>query len=80
MAYNLKIPAASITDLLDSIDEEFFYLNGNIESVIRCINNILYYCNEFEEKINKEDITEENVADFISDIRDTAKDASDLLE
>lgn len=82
MAYNLKIPAASITELLDVIDEDLFYLSNNIRSVIECINDILYYCDEFEKKIEKEkeDITVENVVDFISDIKDEANDASNLLE
>lgn len=81
MDYSLIIATAPITELIDHIDEESFYLNGKIKSVIDCINNILYYCEEFEKKIEKEeDITEETIADFISDIRDTADDASNLLE
>lgn len=78
----MNLSKVSITELLDVIDERSFYLNDNIRSVIECVNNILYYCEEFEKKIEKEkeDITVENVADFISDIKDEANDASNLLE
>lgn len=78
----MNLSKVSITELLDYIDEKSFYLNNNIGSVIECVNNIIYYCEEFEKKIEKEkeDITVENVVDFISDIKDEAADASNLLE
>lgn len=78
----MNLSKVSITELLDVIDERSFYLSNNIRSVIECINDILYYCDEFEKKIEKEkeDITVENVVDFISDIKDEANDASNLLE